>query len=161
MTNSIVIMTTWLLAIGVGVMAGVYFAFSAFVMRAFDILPAEQAIEAMNAVNLVIVKSPFLALFFGSTVLALAQVILSLAYLQGIPLYLGVIAGLVYLFSMFLCTVLFNVPLNNQLASFDALKENADYAWVSYRCRWTRWNHLRTIGSLVSVVLSVSILISM
>lgn len=160
MTNSIVIMTTWLQVIGVGVMAGVYFAFSTFIMRAFDVLPAQHAIKVMNSINQVIVKSLFLPLFFVTTVLALIQVALNLAYLQGTPSYLGVISGLTYLLTMFLSTALFNVPLNNQLAGFDPQNDNADSTWASYRLRWTRWNHARTIGSLISVVLSLSILIS-
>lgn len=158
MTNSIVIMITWLLVIGVGVMAGVYFTFSTFIMRALDALPAKHAIEVMNSINQVIVKSLFLPLFLGTTFLALLQVALSLTYLQGTPSYLGVISGLIYVLTMFFITALFNVPLNNQLAGFDPQKDKAESTWASYRFRWIRWNHARTIGSLISVVLSLSIL---
>ena len=158
MTDLIVFMTIWTLVIGVGVMTGVYFAFSTFIMRAFDDLPSKHAIEAMNSINQVIVKSLFLPLFFGTTVLALVQVILSLIYLEGTPLYLGVISGLIYFLTMFISTVLFNVPLNNQLARFNSLNDNADIAWAFYRIGWTRWNHVRTVGSLISVVLSLSLL---
>ena len=160
MTNSILILTTWLLIVAVSVMAGVYFAFSTFIMRAFDDVPAKHAVEAMNSINRTIVKSLFLPLFFGSSVLALLQVVLSLTYLQGTPSYLGFISGLTYLITMLLCTALFNVPLNNRLADFDLQNGNADSVWRFYRLRWTRWNHLRTIGSLVSVALLVSTLIS-
>lgn len=158
MMDLLVLMIIWFFIISVGVMTGVYFAFSVFIMRAFDELPATKAIAAMNSINVVIVKSFFLPLFLGSTVLALVLVIVSLIYLQGVAAYLGVTAGLIYLLSMFLCTVLFNVPLNNLLARFDLQHDNADSAWVSYRLNWTRWNHVRTIGSLFSGVLSSSLL---
>jgi uncharacterized membrane protein len=158
MFDSIVVLASWLLILSVGVMAGVYFAFSTFVMRAFDDLPAAQAIAAMNSINRIIVKSMFLPLFFGSTVLALVQVVLNLMYWQGTPSYWAIAAGVVYLLSMFLCTALFNVPLNNRLAGFEQQSRNARKTWACYRRRWARWNHVRTIGSLLSVVLSVGFL---
>ena len=161
MMSSMVLVTTWSLIIGVGMMAGVYFAFSTFIMPAFDDLPSKQAIAAMNSINRVIVKSLFLPLFFGTTLLALVQLVLSQVYLHGVASYLGGAAGLTYLLTMFLCTAVFNVPLNNRLNRFDQREDNADSAWCSYRLPWTRWNHVRTVGSLVSVVLSLSVLASL
>jgi len=77
---------------------------------------------------------------------------------QGTLSYWAVTAGVTYLITMFLCTALFNVPLNNRLAGFDVHSDDADKAWAFYRRGWTRWNHVRTIGSLLSVALSVGFL---
>jgi uncharacterized membrane protein len=49
-------------ALGCGVVAGVFFAFSAFVMRALARLPAQQGIAAMQAINVAAVTPVFIRL---------------------------------------------------------------------------------------------------
>jgi uncharacterized membrane protein len=48
-------------------------------------------------------------------------------------------------------TVLFNVPLNNQLAGMDV--SNADKIWPMYQKKWQRWNHIRTYIGVASIIL--------
>lgn len=140
-------------AVGAGLMAGVYFAFSAFVMRSFDKLGAMQAADAMNAINEVILRSWFMVAFFGSTLLygILCTIALLDSSINGRWLLLA--AGLIYIFGMFVCTVLFNVPLNNQLR--DAGSDTKAGIWNLYYKQWTRWNHLRGVASLIALVLSL------
>jgi len=47
-------------------------------------------------------------------------------------------------------TMLFNVPLNNALASAGELH------WPQYLARWTRWNHVRTITSMGAAALFIA-----
>jgi uncharacterized membrane protein len=47
-------------ALGCGVVAGVFFAFSAFVMRALARLPAQQGIAAMQSINVTAVTAPLM-----------------------------------------------------------------------------------------------------
>ena len=47
-------------ALGCGLIAGVFFAFSAFVMKALARLPAAQAIAAMQSINIVAVTPLFM-----------------------------------------------------------------------------------------------------
>lgn len=42
----------WFSAIGCGVMSGIYFAFSTFIMASFARLAPDAGIAAMNAINL-------------------------------------------------------------------------------------------------------------
>ena len=56
--------------------AGVFFAFSAFVMRALARLPAPQGIAAMRAINVVAVTPAFMVALFG-TALACGALIFS------------------------------------------------------------------------------------
>ncbi len=56
---------------------GVFFAFSAFVMRALTDLPPAQGILAMQRVNVAVINPLFLGVFFGT------------ALLLGIATYLG------------------------------------------------------------------------
>ncbi len=51
MMNSLLFVLTLLAALGCSMMAGVFFAFSAFVMKALARLPAEQGVAAMQAIN--------------------------------------------------------------------------------------------------------------
>ena len=57
---------------------GIYFTFSVFVMSSLNQIAANQAIEAMNSINRVILKSGFMPLFFGSCIVALGLIGLSL-----------------------------------------------------------------------------------
>jgi uncharacterized membrane protein len=146
--------------LGAGLVAGIYFAFSAFVMRAFDQLGPARAADAMNAVNEVILRSWFLPLFFGSTLLY--------ALLAGYAVFdTGLAgrwwlfaAGLVYVTGMFGCTVLFNVPLNERLAAAGDDDRVKAETWQHYFVYWTRWNHLRALCSLLAVAISIQYLVS-
>jgi uncharacterized membrane protein len=46
----------WAAALGSGLMARIYFAFSAFIMRAFVKLETTQFVAAMNAINKMILR---------------------------------------------------------------------------------------------------------
>lgn len=142
-------------AIGCGLMAGVYFTFSAFIMRALLAIPAASAIDAMNSINKVIVSSAFLPLFFGTTITS-ALIIVSAPFTAAntAALY-AAIGGGVYLIGMFVCTIAINVPLNNKLAALDAGTQEARAFWQIYTRTWTRWNHVRTIASTVTMLLFI------
>jgi uncharacterized membrane protein len=142
-----------LAAICAGLMAGIYFAFSAFIMRAFDQLGAASAAAAMNSINRVILRSWFMPLFFGSTLICAALAVVALVETELGGRWLLFAGGATYVVGMFACTVLFNVPLNDRLArAGNERGARADY-WPQYLQRWTRWNHLRGASSLAAMVL--------
>ena len=68
MTNSYLFALTFLAVLGCAMMAGVFFAFSAFVMKALARLPAEQGVAAMQAINVAAVSFAFMAALFGTAV---------------------------------------------------------------------------------------------
>lgn len=142
----------WLLiatALANALMAGVYFAFSAFIMRAFAELEGGAGAGAMNAINRVILRSAFMPLFWGSTLLSLALAVLA-ALDRSAPGGAAQLAGgALYVVGMFGVTAAFNVPLNNRLIA----GEKDDAVWALYLRDWTRWNHVRTIACLVSAAL--------
>ena len=53
-------------ALGCGLIAGVFFAFSSFVMKALSRIPAAQGIAAMQSINVVVLNPVFLGVFFGA-----------------------------------------------------------------------------------------------
>ena len=129
-------------AVGAGLMAGLLFAFSNFVMRALAQMPAAQGMEAMQRINVEIINPLFLVLFMGTAFVCVA--VLSGAFTSSASqarVWL-VIGAACYLVGVIGVTAGFNVPLNNSIANLPA--SSADTAWPSYVARWLRWNHLRT-----------------
>jgi uncharacterized membrane protein len=146
----------WFCAIGCGVLGGVYFAFSAFIMSALDRTGAAHAVAAMNAINTRIVRSLFMPLFLGTT---LGSAVLAIFGLLDFPARTLLVAGgAVYVLGMFGVTMIWNVPLNDALAAAQD-KPDAGAAWTRYRQQWTRWNHVRTVTSIGASALFVAALV--
>ena len=155
MYHSMIMLLLTIAAIGAGLMAGVYFAFSCFIMRALDRLGAAAAVDAMNAINEVILRSWFMPLFFGTSLLYLLLAVRALFDWSDPRAPLLLTAGLAYFGGMFLCTVFFNIPLNNRLAKAKEGGIDKSQLWFHYYKYWTRWNHLRTASSLIACILSI------
>lgn len=66
-------------AVGSGLVAGVLFAFSSFVMNALARLPAAQGVRAMQVINLAVTKSLFILLFVGTAIASTLMPILVVA----------------------------------------------------------------------------------
>ena len=137
-------------ALGCGLMAGFFFAFSYTVMGALARLPAAQGIAAMQLVNIVIINPWFGVAFFG-TALVCAGLVISSLFRWNAPgsAYL-LVGGLLYLVGTILVTVAFNVPRNNALAALDPDGAEAASYWANYVSSWTAWNHVRTATSLAA-----------
>lgn len=147
----------WFCALGCGLLAGLYFAFSVFIMHALDRLGPAPAAAAMNSINTVILRSMFMPLFMLSSVASLVLAVIG-AIRWGEPGATPLIAGgLVYFVGMFVVTMVFNVPLNNQLQASQA--GDVAVRWRRYVVSWTRWNHVRTLASLVASALFIAALI--
>jgi uncharacterized membrane protein len=58
-------------AIGCGLIAGVFFAFSTFVMQALRRLPGAEGMPAMQSINVVVLNPIFLGVFLGTAVTCL------------------------------------------------------------------------------------------
>jgi len=149
---------TYTSALGAGLLAGVFFAFSAFIMRSLDKLPAEQGMSAMQSINSTILQSSFMLVFMGTTALSVVLGIASFVKL-GKPSALYVIAGSLLIFvGVFLVTAIFNVPLNDTLAAAASGSSQGAQVWREYLDSWVPWNHVRTIasiGALISFIIAI------
>lgn len=134
-------------ATGAALIAGVFFAFSSFVMPALARIPPAEGIRAMQAINVVVLRSAFMPVFLGTALLSAA-----VAALSGGDWAL-IAGGLLYLISCFGVTGCFNLPLNYRLARAAPESEAAATVWAHYLRRWVRWNHLRTLASLLAAIL--------
>lgn len=140
---------TLITALGCGLVAGIFFAFSAFVMRALGNLPSAQGIAAMQRINIDVINPWFMAVFMGTAATSAALIVWNALQwnLPGSPGSAWRLSGsLLYLVGTFGVTLFFNVPLNNRLAKVDPGTEDAADLWAHYQKAWTAWNTVRTIA---------------
>jgi len=139
---------TFVAALGCGLMAGLFFTFSTFVMTALGRLPPAGGISAMQSINVAILNPVFFTVFFGTAVVCMVLAVAAfLGWSEGRTVAL--LAGsLLYLAGSILVTMLFNVPLNNALAAVDPASADGASLWTRYLTTWTSWNHVRTIACL-------------
>jgi len=140
--------STLLAALGSGLIAGAFFAFSAFVLAALARLPARSGIAAMQSI-IVAIKNPlFLTVFFGTAALAgILGIAAPLRWSEPGALYL-LIGSLLYLNGPFGVTLLKNLPLNTKLLPMKPESAEAGRFWNTFRADWGQWNHARWIGAL-------------
>ncbi|MFE2039567.1 DUF1772 domain-containing protein [Streptomyces sp. NPDC059477] len=138
--------------LGTGLVAGVFYGFSTFVMRGLAALPPAQGVAAMQSINAMALKPAFMGLFAGTAVLSavIAVVTFVLWPREGtVELLLG---SALYLFGTFGLTIAGNVPRNEALARREAGTAEASSYWSVYLREWTAWNHVRTAASAAAAV---------
>ncbi|GLU50472.1 DUF1772 domain-containing protein [Nocardiopsis ansamitocini] len=134
-----------LCALANGLVAGVFFAFSSFVMKALAALPPETGMAAMRSINTAAVTPVFMTLFLGTTVLSVGTAVWGLTVWGASDAAPALVGGGLAL-AGFLVTAAANVPRNNALAD-----DRADQGyWRRYLTEWTAWNHVRTVLSLAA-----------
>ena len=141
---------TLLSALGCGLVAGVFFAFSAFVMKALARRPATEGIAAMQAINVAVINPWFMAVFLGTAATSAVLIISALLRWQEADAVYLLVGGALYLVGSFLVTIVFNVPKNNALAAVAPSDPGSATLWADYLARWTAWNHFRTVAALAA-----------
>lgn len=136
-------------AIGSALIGGILFAFSAFVMKALSKIPKPEGIRAMQSINIVIINPAFIAVFFGTALLAIASILLYFMSGQSLSHWVWV-GSLNYLLGPVILTIVGNAPLNNHLAAADPESAEGQNLWSIYLQRWTLLNHIRTAASLLA-----------
>jgi uncharacterized membrane protein len=155
MLDDLLFVLTLVSALGCGLMAGVFFAFSAFVMRGLTRLPPAQGIAAMQAINVAALERPFMAAFFGSTVACVLLAVASLLKWHEPNALYRLIGSGVYLAGGFVVTAAFNVPRNNALAAVEADSADGANRWARFVASWTAWNHVRAAACIVAAALLI------
>jgi uncharacterized membrane protein len=139
--------------VGCGLLGGVFFAFSAFVMSGLNRLPARQATAAMQSINVTAQRPPLMLGLFGTAVICGLLVYRSISSWgdQSAPWLLT--GAVIYLIGAVLVTIVINVPLNNQLAALPAAEPGVTAHWQHFVTTWTLANHVRTVLSLAGCAL--------
>ena len=134
--------------------AGVFLAFSDFIMRSLSLTGGTGGVEAMQVINREVFRWVFMALFLGMAAVSLVIVgygATNLAHPSG---GLILLAGLLYLIGCFGVTVFFNVPMNEALAGMNLSEDATRAYWTgTYLPRWTFWNTVRTLACGASAAL--------
>ena len=147
-------------ALGCGLNAGAFFAFSSFVMKALGRLPAAAGVQAMQAINMAALRSWFfftaVAVMVGC--LLLAPLAVATWHERWAP-YLLIGSGM-YVVGSMAVTMAFNLTRNDALARLDPMGREAAERWPGWLTEWTFWNSVRAAGALAaSAVLTAAALL--
>jgi uncharacterized membrane protein len=137
-------------ALGSGLMAGLFFAFSVSVMGALARIQPHEGIAAMQSINRVILNPLFLLVFLGTAVVCLLLVLLSAWSWGNAGAGYALAGAALYLAGCIIVTMAFNVPLNDALAAVEPASADGAAMWARYLSSWVPWNHARTIACLAA-----------
>ncbi|MFC8345547.1 DUF1772 domain-containing protein [Streptomyces sp. NPDC057280] len=138
--------------LGTGLVAGVFCAFSTFVMKGLAALPPAQGVAAMNAINVAALRPAFMLVFVGSAVLCAVLAVVTFVLLPDDGTVELLVGSALYLVGSFGVTMVANVPRNEALLELDAGTPEAAAYWPTYVREWTLWNHVRTVASGAAAV---------
>ncbi|TPM43209.1 DUF1772 domain-containing protein [Mesorhizobium sp. B2-2-3] len=138
-------------AIGSGVVGGVFFAFSNFVMPAMARLPAAGGIAAMNSINITVITPMFMTALFGTGLICLVLIAGAIISWQQPGSFWLLAGAVIYLVGNPIVTMVFNVPLNDALAAIDPASSNGAAVWTTYLRDWVMWNHVRAITAITAL----------
>jgi uncharacterized membrane protein len=143
--------------VGTALLAGVFFAFSTFVMPALGRLPALQAVAAMQAINLAALNRWLLGALLGTSAACATVGVGAALDLEAPGARLALLGSALGLGGVLVVTAVFNVPRNEALAALLPGDPELAARWLRYQAEWTLWNHVRTAASLGgAVVLAVA-----
>jgi uncharacterized membrane protein len=152
-TNHLLFAFKLFAALGCGLIAGVFFAFSTFVISALARLQPAQGLAAMQSINITAINPLFMVALFGTAGACIFLAISSLLkWHQPGAVYL-LLGSLLYLVGTVGVTIVFNVPLNDALATVKPDSTDGANLWARYLTDWTVWNHVRTAAALAAAVL--------
>ena len=132
--------------------AGVFQSFSDFVMRALIRAEPAAGVQAMQNINVTVFRSIFLASFLLLTPITIALAAYAWFYLSGYGQAYIITAAIIYVTTVFLVTIAGNVPMNEKLATMPHAAPQTHTYWETYGRIWTRYNHIRTLGSAATAV---------
>jgi uncharacterized membrane protein len=133
-----------------GIMSGFFFAFAVDVAPAMENLDASAYVTAQQWINRVVRNITFGAVYFGSAIfpfLAAAAVFWSGSRARAMA-WLAI--AIAYFLAAFWVTRTVNVPINNELASWQASAPPGN--WQHARDTWNQSNLVRTIAAVVCFV---------
>ncbi len=136
-------------AVGAGLLGGVLFAFSSFVMPALRRIPAPEGISAMQSINRQATTLAFGALIATTVLLAVGVGLHALLHRdQSGAGWVG--AGTISLMLALAVTGRINVPRNDRLATFDAETLEAAIYWSTFLNEWVLANHFRAMFCVIA-----------
>lgn len=146
--------------VATGIVAGVFFAFSTFVMPGLRRVADRDGLRAMQGINEAAPASPlFMLALLGTAVLGIGLGGWALTDLDRPAAPYLVAGGLLYLATV-VVTIVFHVPRNDALALVDPEAPEATDAWTRYYRAWVLGNHVRTVAPAAATVAYVLALLA-
>src|SRR6185369_15550267 len=144
---------TLLAALGCGLIAGVFFGFSSFVMPALARLRWDRGVRAMQAINVVVLNPGFLGVLLGTALICGGLALSALAAWSEPEAYLRFAGACSYLVGTIWVTIRYHVPRNGTLSNLAADSAEAERFWPEYVAGWSAWNHVRGASAFVAAAL--------
>jgi len=137
-------------ALSTGLVAGVFFAFSNFVMGALERVQPNARMASMQAINVTVLNPLFFLFLIGAALLSLVLCAFALLRWQHPSSAWFLAGGVLYVAGSLLVTAAGNVPLNEALAKVDPSSPESVSFWGEYVSKWVAWNHVRTVASFLA-----------
>ena len=150
MLDNTIFTVTLLTALGSGLIGGIFFAFSTFIMTALKRIPPAHGMAAMQEINVAVFNPWFGGAFFLTPLACLVLAVAALLGWGDLDATYLLAGSTFYLVGSFLVTVAFNVPRNEALAKVNADSREGVATWAHYVPSWTAWNHVRTAAALAA-----------
>jgi uncharacterized membrane protein len=155
MTSTFVRSLTISCAVGSGLVGGVFFAFSTFVMSGLRKLPAAGGVSAMQSINRQAPTPLFMLALVGTPVACAVLAVVAIVNWGSAAATLALVGAVLAIVPLVL-TGAYHVPRNDALGRVAADDPGAAEAWRRYLAEWVPWNHVRTIASLAGAALLTS-----
>lgn len=139
-----------------GLVAGLFYGYQCSVIKGLGELSSEMYLCSFQSINKVIQNPVFFISFIGNLIVLPIACWLCFKQNNSINFYLILIATLLYFFGVFGVTVVYNVPLNNQLNEFlidVSSQQEIENMRSVFEKPWNRYHAIRTNFSFVSFCL--------
>jgi uncharacterized membrane protein len=147
------LLTLTLATLTTGLISGFFYAYACSVTLGLALLPDEQYIEAMQAINATVRNGLFAFSFFGAVLALLLALAVHLPRLRSRRFVLIALAAVLYIGGGFMGTFLVNVPMNEELARVgEAAPAALAQIRAEYESPWNFWNGVRTVFSSLALL---------
>ena len=131
--------------------AGFFYTYSISVMPGLTATEPASSIRVMQSINAGVRTPLFAFAFFGALVLPLLAAFAARSAGHRGAARLAFAAAIIHAAAVVVVTLQINVPLNESLVLvIPTPGAEAAKVWSDYDGPWTRWNHVRALGGVVS-----------
>jgi len=133
-----------------GIVSGIFFAFSDFIMKSFASISETSAIDAMTEINRRVYRSIFIIGIWAVALLGALLIYAGMYHTEPAVSFWLIAGGSIYIIGVVAVSFLFNIPMNHKLQSLGSNNPNSSDYWKRYLTKWTRWNHVRSGSAVIS-----------
>ncbi|MBA3614907.1 MAG: DUF1772 domain-containing protein [Actinomycetota bacterium] len=142
------LLTLTLAILTTGLISGFFYAYACSVTLGLGLLPDDQYVEAMQAINATVRNGVFAFSFFGAVLFLFLALAVHAPRPRSRRFVLIALALVLYVGGGFMVTFLVNVPMNEDLARVgDASPGVLAQVRAEYEGPWNFWNGVRTLFS--------------